>query len=278
MTTATPPGTSDGQLTAARLHSPDATWPARRGVDPFAGLVAALILGLSLVVTLDIASAATALVLELLFLPWVGASGRAWLRCTFLLAAACLAALTTALYGEVAGHIYVRWGILTVSSGSLTLAAAIALRVLAVGVPAVVLLARVDVTRLADALAQIVHLPARFVLGALAGMRLAALFVDDWRRLSLTRRARGLGGGGPVRRVRRAAWQVFALLVAAIRRGTVLAVAMEARGFGRAAGRTWARPARLTARDVTVITLAAAIAAAAIVVSLVTGSWNFVLA
>jgi energy-coupling factor transport system permease protein len=247
-------------------------------VNPLAGLAAALILGLSLVVTLDVVSASVALVLEAAWLPWLGVRRTAWLRCAFLGIAALLAAVTTALYGQVSGAVYLHWGMLTVSDGSLTLAAAIALRILAVGAPAVILLADVDVTRLADALAQIVHLPARFVLGALAGMRLATLFIDDWRVLSLTRRARGVAGGSPWRRLKSALWQVFALLVMAIRRGTVLAIAMEARGFGRNTVRTWARPAVLTTRDILVILAAAAIAVCAILAAVLVGSWNLVLA
>ena len=41
----------------------------------------------------------------------------------------------------------------------------------------------------------------------------------------------------------------FVLLVFAVRRGTKLAMAMEARGFGADVPRTWARPSRLHSRD-----------------------------
>ena len=116
-----------------------------------------------------------------------------------------------------------------ISEGSLTLALATFFRVLAIGLPAVVLFVTVDPTDLADGLAQLLKLPARFVLGALAGMRLLGLLTDDWRALALARRARGVADTG---RVRRVLGMAFALFVLSIRRGATLATAMEARGFG----------------------------------------------
>ena len=133
-----------------------------------------------------------------------------------------------------------------ISEGSLTLALATFFRVLAIGLPAVVLFVTVDPTDLADGLAQLLRLPARFVLGALAGMRLLGLLTDDWRALALARRARGVADTG---RVRRVLGMAFALLVLSIRRGSTLATAMEARGFGGTGPRTWARESRFGWRE-----------------------------
>lgn len=121
-------------------------------------------------------------------------------------------------------------GLVRISEGSIDLSLAILLRVLAIAVPSVLLFATTDPTDLADRLAQVLRLPARFVLGGLAGLRLVGLMVDDWRELGQARRARGVADSG---RVRRFAGQAFALFVLAIRRGTKLATAMEARGFRR---------------------------------------------
>ena len=122
-----------------------------------------------------------------------------------------------------------------------------------------------DPTDLADGLAQVARLPARFVLGSLAGVRLLTLFTDDWRTLGLARRARGLGDTG---RMRRWLSMAFALLVLAIRRGSRLATAMEAKGFGAtgpdAPTRTWARPSRLTGADLVGVLLAVALVTTAI--------------
>ena len=81
----------------------------------------------------------------------------------------------------------------------------------AIALPSVVLFVTVDPTDLADGLAQVLRLPARFVLGALAGLRMVGLFIDDWRALELARRARGVADRG---RLRRFLGMAFALLIA----------------------------------------------------------------
>jgi energy-coupling factor transport system permease protein len=121
----------------------------------------------------------------------------------------------------------------------------------------------------------VLHLPARFVLGALAAFRLLGLLADDWRALSLARRARGVAGRG---RVRGAIGQGFVLFVLSLRRASALATAMEARGFGVRTERTWARPSRFRGRDWAIVALGASIGALAVAVSVATGSWHFVIA
>jgi energy-coupling factor transport system permease protein len=162
-------------------------------------------------------------------------------------------------------------GPVTVTTGSLVLAAAIAIRVLAIGLPGIVLFAGIDPTDLADGLAQLLHLPARFVLGALAAFRMVGLLAGDWRDLGLARRARGVGDRG---RIRRALGQGVSLLVIAVRRGTQLATAMEARGFGAPVRRTWARPSRLGAADVVLGAAGVAVAALAVVAAVALGTWR----
>lgn len=67
----------------------------------------------------------------------------------------------------------------------------------------------------------------------------------------------------------------FALLVLAIRRGGVLATAMEARGFD-GGERTWARPSTLGRDDVLLVVGAIVLAAAALTAAIVTGSFSLV--
>jgi energy-coupling factor transport system permease protein len=178
------------------------------------------------------------------------------------------------LYGQASGATYVQFGILHVTDGSIAIGVATALRIVAIALPAVVLFVTIDPTDLADGLAQIVRLPARFVLGALAGLRMVGLFIDDWRSLALARRARGVADSG---RLRRFAGQSIALLVLAIRRGSKLATAMEARGFGSPIPRTWARVSRFHRADAVLILIGIGIAVAAVVVSVSAGTWNFIL-
>lgn len=244
-------------------------------INPVAKLGAAALIAVPLVFTLDVVSAAVALMLELALMPFAGLGWREfWTRTWPVWIAAPLTGLTIALYGEASGQVHLEWLAVRVSDGSLLLAAATMLRVLAIALPSVVLFVTVDPTDLADGLAQVLRLPARFVLGALAGLRMVGLFLDDWRALELARRARGVADRG---RLRRFVGMAFALLVLSIRRGAKLATAMEARGFGAPTRRTWARVSRFGAREWMLIALGAAIAGAAVAAAVAAGTWNFIL-
>lgn len=243
--------------------------------NPLALLGAALLVDLALLASIDAVTAGTAVALELLLLPLARVPSRAVLaRGGAALLGAALLAVTVALYGQQHGHVYVALGVLVVSDGSLRLAVATLLRVLAIALPAVVLLAGLDATRLADALAQQLRLPARFVLAALAAVRLVEVLAEDRRTIALARRARGVGDDG---RLLRLAGQVFALLVVALRRASTLATTMEARGLGAPGPRTWTRPATFTRIDGIVLAAGLGVAVVAVGVGIGTGSWRAVL-
>lgn len=243
-------------------------------INPVAKLGAALLLAGCLILTVDWVSAGTALVLELTVFLFLGIRARQfWLRTLPVWFAAPLTGLTILLYGKPSGTVYWEWLAIRISDGSIDLALATLLRVLAIGLPAVVLFITVDATDLADGLSQVWHLPARFVLGALAAFRLVGLFIEDWKFLELARRARGLGDTGRIRRIPR---QVFALLVLAIRRGSKLAVAMEARGFGGTGTRTWALESLFGWREWCVLIAGLMVGMIAIAAAVATGHWNFI--
>ncbi|MEE6387363.1 energy-coupling factor transporter transmembrane component T [Microbacterium paraoxydans] len=252
---------------------------ARAGVvariNPVAKLGVSALIAVPLILTLDPVSASVALVLEAVLFLFAGIGWREfWVRTWPVWLAAPLTGLTIALYGETSGTVYVDWFVLRISEGSLALAVATMLRVLAIALPSVVLFITVDPTDLADGLGQILRLPARFVLGALAGLRMVGLFLDDWRALELARRARGVADRG---RIRRFLGMAFALLVLSIRRGAKLATAMEARGFGAPGRRTWARESRFGAPEWALLAVGAAISGIAIAAAVATGAWNFIL-
>jgi energy-coupling factor transport system permease protein len=251
--------------------------PRARGiqrVNPVAKLAAAFLLTITLILTLDWVSATVALALESVLFLWAGVSWRQfWLRTLPAWIAAPVVAVTISLYGRSSGHSYFSWLLIDVTTGSITLAIATALRILAVGLPAIVLFVTIDPTDLADGLAQVVHLPSRFVLGSLAALRLLGLFLDDWRSLERARRARGVADRG---RIRRFGSQTFALLVLSIRRGSKLATAMEARAFGAPIRRTWARESRFGRAEWVLIGLGVAISVLAVGISVGTGHWNFI--
>lgn len=241
-------------------------------INPVAKLAAASVIGVALLVSIDWVSASIALVLELVAFTGAGVPPRRLVaRCWPILLAAVLGGITILLYGRPSGEVYLRVLFAEISDGSIELAIATALRVLAIALPAVVLFLTVDPTDLADGLAQVLHLPARFVIGALGGMRLVGVFLEDWRSLELARRARGIADGG---RLRRFGGMAFALLVLSVRRGSKLATAMEARAFGSPLPRTWARESRIGRADVALVALASGIAAAAVGTSVLVGEWN----
>lgn len=253
--------------------------PARSGplahVNPVAKLAAGLLIALPLILSVDWVSAVVALALEVPLILIAGLGWREfWLRTSPVWIAAPLTGLTIALYGQTSGEVLFEWLFVRISEGSLELAVATVFRVLAIALPGIALFATVDPTDLADGLSQRARLPSRFVLGALGGMRLVGLLVDDWRELAVARRARGVADTG---RLRRLLGMAFALIVLAIRRGSTLATSMEARGFGSSTARTWARPSPWGAREWLLLVAGAAISATAVAVSIATGSWNVIL-
>lgn len=255
----------------------DTTAPLARA-NPSAKLAVASVLALALVLTTDPVTAGVALALVLLALPWCGLGPRAlWRRAWVLVVAAVPTGVFTALLGVDSGAVLLPLGPLSVSEGSALSAVAIVMRILAIGLPGVVLLSTTDPTDLADSLAQDLRLPHRFVLSALAAMRLFGVLAEEWTALGQARRARGLGEEGLLGRARGLVGQLFALLVLAVRRATVLATAMEARGFGLVAERTWARPSRFGPADVLVVLGGVAVAAAATAAGVAAGTWRLVL-
>lgn len=249
------------------------SWVAQ--VNPLAKLVVALCVGVTLVLSIDVVSAGIVVAVVVLLLPFAGLSARQLVvRSAPILVSAVLAGIATALYGVDAGRVLLALGPVTVTEGSLALALAILLRVLAVGVPAVLLFATTDPTDLADSLAQLARPPARFVLGALAALRLVGLLLEDWEALGLARRARGVADRGGIRRF---LVQAGTLLVFAVRRGGKLATAMEARGFGGTRSRSWARRSVLRARDVLFMIVGGGVVAVAVAAAVLLGSWRWVL-
>ncbi len=242
-------------------------------INPVSRFIGALILCIPMFFTLDVVSASVAFGLEMLLL-WIGGLAP-WtvLRKTWpVWIAAAGSFISVSLYGKTSGTVLADFGFIVVSQGSVYLAAATFLRVAAIAVPGVILALGLDPTDLADGLVQILHLPSRFVYGGLAGMRMFTLLQDDWRALGQSRRSRGLGDGSAIKRVFS---QAFSLLVVSIRRGTKLATAMEARGFGSDAPRSQARESKLHAVDWVFYAICVAVPAIALYTAYRTGYWNW---
>jgi len=101
------------------------------------------------------------------------------------------------------------------------------------------------------------------------------LLAAEFETIRLARRARGVDAGiNPVAHARLLASTSFALLVGAIRRGTRLATAMDARGFDSGTARTNARGSQLRPLDTGFVAAAVLVCAAAVTVSVLTGRWD----
>ena len=244
-------------------------------VNPVAVVGAALLPAVALLSTIDVVSAAVALLLMTPVLPVLGRNIESlWMRVLPLALASAFSALTIALYGQTSGQIYLEWGLVSVSDGSLSLAVATALRILAIGIPAVLLFAHVDATRFADALSQQAKLPENFVVGGLAGLRLLEVVSQDREIRTWMIRARGRGDRG---RVRQVFSTVISIVVLAIRRSHTLAMAMEARGFGLHATRTHYRTSVFPLSDYWWIVAGGIVGGLSVGAALLTGSFNAIL-
>ena len=257
--------------------NPTVTGTVLPRANPLSKLFAAVVITVVVMLSVDWVSAGVVLGSELLLLPLLGISVRKlFLRTWPFVIAAVVAAYGTALLAEKTGRVLLEFGPVLFTQDSVNAGLAIGLRGLAIALPGLFLLTTTDPTDLADALAQRLKAPHRFVLGALAGMRLVGLLFDEWRTLGLARHARGVGHeGNPAARFGHFLGQAFGLMVQAIRRATRLAVAMEARGFG-AGPRTWARESTFSRVDVVVVLVGVLIAASAVTAAVLAGTWNFI--
>jgi energy-coupling factor transport system permease protein len=252
-------------VSTALALGPRADVPLSR-INPVAQLTAIGILTAVLLTSLDVVTPAVVLVAEICLLPAAGLSGarvlwsRTW---PLVLSAASVGWVNVALSQHT-----------SVATG-----AGLALRVVALALPGVLLVASTDPVRLADALTIHWRIPTRFAYGALAALRLAPLLAAEFEAIRLARRTRGVDtGANPVAGLRLLGGIGFALLVGAVRRGSRLATAMDARGFDSGVPRTNARGSRLHRRDLTFVAGTALVCGAAVTVSVLIGVWHPVFA
>ncbi len=194
-------------------------------INPVAQIVAILVITITALATIDLFTPAVLVLAELTLLPAAGLirAGPLFARTWPLLLSAVGVAWVNLLFSASGGW---DW------PGS----AALALRVIAVALPGVLFIASTDPVRVADALTIHWRMSTRFAYGALAAIRLAPLLVTEWQAIRLARRARGVDAGrNPITALRLIAGAAFSLLVGAIRRGSRLALAMDARGFDASA-------------------------------------------
>jgi energy-coupling factor transport system ATP-binding protein len=158
------------------------------------------------------------------------------------------------------GALSVGWSTWLLGAHDVSVAVTAGLRVVIIVLPSAVLVPHVDADSLGDHLGQLLRLPARPVVAFAAALQRVHTFGDVWTEIARARRIRGIGA--TARSPRSVLAQLWALtvglLVRSLQAAAALAVAMDARGFASAGGRTWAAPARWRTAD-TVLVLAAAL-------------------
>ena len=250
------------------MSAPLSLGPARpvplSAVNPVAQLSAIAVVTALLLICGDIVTPLVLLAAEAALLPAAGLAHPAdLLRRTWpLLASAAGVAWVNVAFGSLDGaaawHSGATW----------------AVRVIALALPGVLLVASTDPVRLADALTVRWRVPTRFAYGSLAALRLVPLLAAEWESIRLARRARGVdAGANPFAAARVLAGTAFALLVGAIRRATRLAAAMDARGVDSGVARSNARGSVLRPLDAAAVVAAVVVCALAVTVSVLTGAW-----
>jgi energy-coupling factor transport system permease protein len=231
-------------------------------INPVAQLLSIAAVTVVLLTSLDLVTPAVLVAAELCLLPVAGLTSlhTLWVRTWPLLLGATSVGLVNVLLAEDAS---------TVTGIGL------ALRVVGLALPGVLLVAATDPVRLADALTVHWRVPTRFAYGALAALRLAPLLVAEFEAIRLARRTRGVEAGrNPVAATRMLSGIGFALLVGAVRRGSRLATAMDARGFDSGVPRSNARGSVLCPRDAVFVVATLLVCGAAVTSSVLAGTWD----
>jgi energy-coupling factor transport system permease protein len=231
-------------------------------INPVAQLVAITVVTLVLLTSLDVVTPAIVVAVELCLLPAAGIRSlhTLWVRTWPLLLGAASVGLVNVLLSDEA---------------SVVTGVGLALRVVGLALPGVLLVASTDPVRMADALTIHWRVSTRFAYGALAALRLAPLLVAEFEATRLARRTRGVEAGrNPVAQARFVAGIGFSLLVGAVRRGSRLATAMDARGFDSGIPRSNARGSTLRRRDALFVLAAIAVCAVAVTASVLAGAWD----
>lgn len=245
--------------------------------NPVAKLGAALVVMVALFASLDGVTAVVVLAGLLGLLPASGLSARVLIGRAWLVGAAAISigVFNVLFAADQLGPIIVELGPLQIGAETLVNGAGLALRLVAIALAGLLATATSDPVDIADALVQQLRMSPRFAIGVLAALRLVPLLAQEWQTIAMARRARGVDAGrSPVTAVRLFAGQMMSLLVGAIRRGSRMALAMEARGFGAMPCRSVARVQRMRPADWGWLLGAGVLAASAIGVSVALGTWR----
>lgn len=240
-----------------------------RAISPAARLIGNLLAMIACVLVTDPYTPAMFLALSVAVAAWSGVlRGRGALR---LLPFALLAVAMfwmNAAWAQVPGSAVVgTWGPLRFTDGGIRLGLALGLRVLAVGMLALVFIGTMEPTEMVLSLAQQFRLSPRLAYSLMAALRFVPMLESELHIIRAAHRIRGAGVEGRLAWARR--WYRYALplLAGGIRRAERVAVAMEARGFSGSAPRTYYRQLPWRPRDTAFVAATIAVVAVILFVS-----------
>ena len=165
-----------------------------------------------------------------------------------------------------------RLGPFAASASGLRFGIGIGLRGLAIGAASLAAVRTSDPTRLVVSLIRNARLSYRIGYAMLAAYRFFPLIGEEYGRIRLAQRVRGVRPASLRGRVAAAVRGVIPLFADATRRATRIAVAMDARGFAAARERTYWRSTPVTGAD-WVFALTCLLVAAAIIAAGASGGW-----
>ena len=246
---------------------------ARR--DPAVKLGVALLLSLVLVLVIDP-------VTPLLFIAaaWIaavalgGVSASAFARTLLPLVVVALGFVwTNAVFAVPAPDDTVwRLGPFAASGSGLRFGVGIGLRGLAIGAISLAAVRTSDPTRLVVSLIRNARLSYRVGYAVLAAYRFFPIVGEEYARIRLAQRVRGVRPRSLRARVSAAIGGIVPLFADATRRATRIAVAMDARGFASAGARTYWRETPVTGAD-RVFVLVCLLVSVAILAAGLAGGW-----
>jgi len=184
---------------------------------------------------------------------------------TALGVAVATAGVASLLYAAPRGAIYLDWGLIHVSRGSLEVALAAMLRIAVIALPAMLVGSAISAHEFLATCAVRRLLPDRVALATLIALRLVPVISSD---LDETRQARRANG-----RTSPPFAVALTALVISIRRAVRMSDVAEIRGFSRA-NRTWSVYRRLRFADWALMLGAFAIGISAMIVVISIGAWN----
>lgn len=173
--------------------------------------------------------------------------------------------LASVLYASPRGAVYAEWGWITVSDGSLAVAAASMTRILAIALPAMLVAPGISAHEFLATLAVKRVVPTRVALATLIALRLIPVIAADVDETWQARRAHG--------HVRSPFAVALTALVVAIRRAVRMSDVAETRGFSKP-HRLWSAYNPMRFSDWALVVLAALVGVGALYITAVTGNWN----